>query len=168
MHSHTIDQNMPEPASEHPATTANGINSREVILPSIVEPDGLILRERQLKRPAAHQVLVEIEASGISYAERSMRRGRYPGQPAFPFVPGYDLVGRVIEVGHPADTAWLGQRVAALTKTGGWASHTLLPVSDLLSVPTGIDPAQAEALVVNGLAAWQMLHRVANIQSTLR
>lgn len=164
MHSHTIDKNMPEPASEHPATTANGINSREVILPSIVEPDGLILRERQLKRPAAHQVLVEIEASGISYAERSMRRGRYPGQPAFPFVPGYDLVGRVIEVGHPADTAWLGQRVAALTKTGGWASHTLLPVSDLLSVPTGIDPAQAEALVVNGLAAWQMLHRVANIQ----
>ena len=36
---------------------------------------------------------------GISYAEQAMRRGRYFGQPKFPFVPGYDLVGTVLQVG---------------------------------------------------------------------
>ena len=53
-----------------------------------------------------------------------MRRGRYYGQPAFPFVPGYDLVGTVQATGPGADPDLVGHRVAALTKTGGWASHS--------------------------------------------
>ena len=36
-----------------------------------------------------------MEATGVSFAEQQMRRGRYYDQPPFPFVPGYDLVGTV-------------------------------------------------------------------------
>jgi len=32
-----------------------------------------------------------------------MRRGRYAGQPRFPFVLGYDLAGVVVAVGPPAE-----------------------------------------------------------------
>ena len=90
--------------------------------------------------------------------------GRYPGQPAFPFVPGYDLVGTVSAVGPGTDQSLVGQRVAAMTKTGGWASHALLPAADLVPVPDGADPAEAETLVVNGVTAWQMLHRKAHVR----
>ena len=48
-----------------------------------------------------------------------------PRPAAFPFVPGYDLVGTVPAVGAGVDPALVGTRVAALTKTGGWASHAL-------------------------------------------
>jgi NADPH2:quinone reductase len=58
-----------------------------------------------------------------------------------------------------------GQRVAALTKTGGWASRVLLDAGDLVPVPDGVDAAAAETIVVNGLTAWRMLHRVARVQS---
>jgi NADPH:quinone reductase-like Zn-dependent oxidoreductase len=140
-------------------------NITEVIMPGIVEPEGLIVASRTLNPPAAGQVTVQVEATGISFAEQSMRRGRYYEQPKFPFVPGYDLVGTVVAIGSGVDPSLLGKRVAALTKTGGWASHTSLNATDLLSVPSGIDPAEVETLIVNGITAWQMLHRQARIKS---
>jgi NADPH:quinone reductase-like Zn-dependent oxidoreductase len=146
----------------HSAATAPVI-ATEIVMPGLIEPAGLQTRTRELARPAAGQALVTVEASGVSFAEQSMRRGLYPGAPKFPFVPGYDLVGTVAETGPGVDPALAGQRVAALTKSGGWASHVLLTAADLVPVPDGVDPAAAETLVVNGLTAWQMLHRTARV-----
>ena len=136
----------------------------EAVFPGLVEPAGIELRTRPRPAPDRGQALVTVEASGISFAEQAMRRGRYPGQPKFPFVPGYDLVGTVTGLGPGADPELLGRRVAAMTKTGGWASHALLPAADLVPVPAGLDPGEAETLVVNGVTAWQMLHRQARVR----
>ena len=65
----------------------------------------------------------------------------------------------VTVVGDGVDRALVGTRVAALTKTGGWASAVLLDAADLVPVPAGLDPAEAETVVVNGITAWQMLRR---------
>ncbi|HWG13632.1 MAG TPA: medium chain dehydrogenase/reductase family protein [Streptosporangiaceae bacterium] len=140
------------------------VTATEVVLPGVVEPSGLQLRQRTLPPPAAGQVLVRVEAAGVSFAEQGMRRNRYPGQPKFPFVPGYDLIGVVTATGPDVDRGWTGKRVAALTKTGGWASHALIPAVTLVEVPDGVDPAEAETLVVNGITAWQLLHRSARVQ----
>ncbi|MFG1838921.1 medium chain dehydrogenase/reductase family protein [Micromonospora sp. NPDC049175] len=129
----------------------------EVVLPGVVEPDGLQLRRRAMPVPARGQALVQVEATGISFAEQQMRHDRYPGQPKFPFVPGYDLVGTVRAVGPDADDSLVGTRVAAVTKTGGWASHALVDIDALTPVPAEVDPAAAETVVVNGVTAWQML-----------
>jgi NADPH:quinone reductase-like Zn-dependent oxidoreductase len=137
----------------------------EVVLPGLVEPDGLLVREAAIPTPAAGQVLVRIEASGISFAEQSMRKGRYPGQPKFPFVPGYDLIGTIAAVGAGVDQALIGTRVAAITKTGGWSTHAVVAAEDVIPVPAGLDPAEAETVVVNGVTAWQMLHRTAKVRS---
>jgi NADPH:quinone reductase-like Zn-dependent oxidoreductase len=140
------------------------VTATEVVLPGVVEPEGLQLRRRALPPPAAGQALVRVEASGVSFAERGMRRDRYPGQPKFPFVPGYDLVGVVTAVGPGGDRALIGRRVAALTKIGGWASYTLVSADRLVAVPDGVDAADAETVVVNGITAWQMLHRAAQVR----
>ncbi len=146
--------------SEHSVDT---VTATEVVLPGIVEPDGLQIRTRAVAPPAAGQALVRVEAAGVSFAEQGMRRGRYPGQPKFPFVPGYDLVGTVVAVGADVDSAVVGTRVAAATKTGGWATHALVAAADLVPVPDGLDPADVEAVVVNGITAYQMLHRSARV-----
>src|ERR1700712_2833121 len=109
--------------------------------------------------PTGAQALVAVEATGVSFAEQQMRRGKYYNQPPFPFVPGYDLVGTVTEVGPEVDEALRAQRAAVLTKIGGWAPHAMVDAGDLVPVPAGIDPAAAETVVVNGITAWQMLHR---------
>jgi NADPH:quinone reductase-like Zn-dependent oxidoreductase len=136
----------------------------EVVLPGLVEPSGLQLRQRTLVAPASGQVLVQVEASGVSFAEKGMRRGRYPGQPKFPFVPGYDLVGTVQEVGAGGDRALIGTRVAVATKTGGWATYALVAAADLVPVPPTVDAAEAETVIVNGVTAWQMLFRSAQVK----
>jgi len=137
----------------------------EIVLPGLVDPDGLQVRTAPIPAPADGQVVIRMEATGVSFAEQQMRRGRYYDQPPFPFVPGYDLVGIVEAAGAGTDPALLGQRVAALTKVGGWASHVVVEAADVVPVPAGLDPAEAETVVVNGITAWQMLHRRAHVKS---
>jgi NADPH:quinone reductase-like Zn-dependent oxidoreductase len=136
----------------------------EIVLPGKVEPEGLESRSRTLPAPAAGQVLVRMEATGVSFAEQQMRRGKYYDQPAFPFVPGYDMVGTVTAVGPDVDPNLVGTRVAALTKIGAWSTHMLLDADTVVPVPDGVSAADAETVVVNGITAWQMLHRVARVR----
>nr|WSW48145.1 medium chain dehydrogenase/reductase family protein [Streptomyces sp. NBC_01001] len=137
----------------------------QIVLPGKVEPEGLELHRGPVPVPAAGQVVVAMEATGVSFAEQQMRRGRYYDQPAFPFVPGYDLVGTVLAVGAGVGSGLLGRRVAALTKTGGWASHIALDAADVVEVPDGVSAVDAETAVVNGITAWQMLHRKARVHA---
>lgn len=141
----------------------------EIELPGIGEPESLRPRHRTLPAPGPGEALVRMEATGVSFAEQQMRRGKYYDQPSFPFVPGYDLVGVVEQVG-PADGGGApavrsGQRVAALTKTGGWAERVMLDAGDLVPLPDGLDPVAAETAIVNGATAWRMLHRSARVRS---
>jgi NADPH2:quinone reductase len=136
------------------------VTATEIVLPGKVPSTGLRPTQRSLPAPTAGQALVRVEATAVSFAESAMRRGRYYGQPPFPFVPGYDLVGVVAAVGPGGDRTLIGKRVAALTKTGAWATAVLLPAADLVEVPDGVGADEAETLTVNGLTAYQMLHHV--------
>lgn len=147
-----------------PAAPSTAVPVTEIVLPGKVEPSGLQVRRRNMPGPRAGQALIRVEATGVSFAEQAMRRGRYYGQPPFPFVPGYDVVGTITEVGPGADRSLIGRRVAAVTKVGGWSSQIVLPAANLVDVPDGLDPAAAETAVVNGVTAWQMLHRKAKVQ----
>ncbi|MGW3015315.1 medium chain dehydrogenase/reductase family protein [Streptomyces longwoodensis] len=137
----------------------------EVVLPGTVEPEGLQLRHAAVPSAGPGQVVVRMEATGVSFAEQQMRRGRYYDQPPFPFVPGYDVVGTVIATGPGVPAGLAGTRVAALLKVGGWASHVVVDAADAVPVPDGIGAAQAETLVINGITAWQMLHRTARVRA---
>ena len=110
------------------------MQAREIELPGIGEPETLRLRTRELGEPGPGQALVRVEASGVSFAEQQMRRGKYYDQPTFPFVPGYDLVG---------STRPRGQRVAALTKVGGWADRVILDARTSSRCPTASTPRRS-------------------------
>ncbi|MEU9790583.1 medium chain dehydrogenase/reductase family protein [Streptomyces sparsogenes] len=138
----------------------------EVVLPGTVEPEGLeVRRGGTVPSPGPGQIVIKMEATGVSFAEQQMRRGRYYDQPPFPFVPGYDLVGTVAATGEGVAPATAGTRVAALVKVGGWASHVVVDAADVVEVPDGIGAAEAETLVINGITAWQMLHRKARVRA---
>ncbi|GLY99294.1 medium chain dehydrogenase/reductase family protein [Actinoplanes sp. NBRC 103695] len=139
-------------------------STTEIVLPSKVEPSGLQVRARRLPAPANGQVVLRMDATGVSFAEQQMRRGKYYDQPSFPFVPGYDVVGTVTAVGPDVDAGLIGQRFAAVIKIGGWASHLLVEAADLVPVPSSVPAAAAETVAVNGITAWQMLHRSATVR----
>jgi NADPH:quinone reductase-like Zn-dependent oxidoreductase len=164
----THSPDLPDPRKEGIAVLATpptdpAKSLTEIVIPGIVEPDGLIVNRRPVPIPGRGEALVELLAAGVSFAEQGMRRNRYPGQPKFPFVLGYDLVGTVTAVGPRVDPALVGRRVAAVTRTGSWTTHAVLDARTLVPIPEGLDPAEAETVVVNGITAWQMLHRKARV-----
>ncbi|MFG3224074.1 medium chain dehydrogenase/reductase family protein [Kitasatospora sp. NPDC048194] len=144
-------------------SSAAATPATEVLLPGTVDPGGLQVRTRHLPPPATGRVLLRMDATGVSFAEQQMRRGKYYDQPPFPFVPGYDVVGTVVATGPGVDPALTGRRFAAVTKTGAWASLLHLDAADLVPVPDGVTAAAAETVAVNGVTAWQMLHRTAHV-----
>ena len=136
----------------------------EIVMPREGGPEVLEAHRRDLPSLESGQVMVRVEAAGVSFAEVQMLKGRYFGQPKFPFVPGYDLVGRVEDIGEDVDEGLLGKRVAALTETGAWADRVALDAEKLASVPEDLEPAEAVAAVTNGVTAWQTLHRAAKVR----
>ncbi len=145
-------------------TKTNPTTRTEIVMPRKGGPEVLETHRRELPSPESGQVIVRVEAAGVAFSEVQMLKGRYFGQPKFPFVPGYDLVGRVESVGEAVDGEYTGTRVAALTETGSWADRVVLDAKDVAPVPDGLDPADAVAVVTNGITAWQMLHRAAKVR----
>jgi NADPH2:quinone reductase len=86
-----------------------------------------------------------------------------------PFTLGEDIVGVVDKLGEGVSTLEPGQTVAGGTFClgigGGYAESICLPASELVPVPSGVDPAEAVCLVVNYLTAYSELHRVANVKN---
>src|SRR5215813_4327548 len=83
------------------------------------------LRELPTPEPAAGQVRIAVEAFGLNYADVSAREGTYMDAPPIPCVIGYEVVGRIDAIGRGV-TGWAeGQRVAALTRFGGYATSAV-------------------------------------------
>lgn len=117
-------------------------------------------REVTLAPPGPGEARVAIEAAGVAFADIVMRTGLYPGVKA-PVTPGYDLVGRIEALGSGVEGFAVGQRVAALTVTGSYATRRNIEARFLVAAPEDTPAEALVAGVLNGLTAWQMFHRVA-------
>ena len=126
-------------------------------------PGVLSPHQAAMPHPGPHDVVVEIEAAGVAFADIVMREGLYPDAPPFPFVPGYDCIGHIVALGDSVSDLSIGDRVGALTRTGSYASHIALPASRVARCPAKVDAAQAVSLILNYLTAWQMLTRTARV-----
>jgi NADPH:quinone reductase-like Zn-dependent oxidoreductase len=141
---------------------------RHVVIQHTGGPEVLQLVEDDLPVPGSGQARVKILAADVSFSDVNVRRGRYPGAPKPPFTPGYAMVGVVDQLGPDASGLAEGQPVAALTFYGSYSQYLCLPVSALVPMPQGLDPAEAVCLVLNYISAYQMLHRVAHVTRSER
>jgi len=133
-------------------------------------PDVLQVVEEDCPEPQSGEVRVKVLAAGVSaYDLMSRSSGLFPGTPRVPFTLGVDIVGIADKLGKGVSTIEPGQMVAGATFSiggiGGYAEFVCLPTSELVPVPSGVDPAEAVCLVANYLTAHQALHQTAKVQS---
>jgi NADPH:quinone reductase-like Zn-dependent oxidoreductase len=136
-----------------------------IVITAIGGPEVLKWVEEDAPFPGPGQVRVRVLSAGVAYADILMRRGLYPGAPKLPLTPGYDIVGEIDSLGDGVSGFRPGQHVAALTMIGGYSRFLLIPAAQIVSVPGELDPAEAVALVLNYVTAYQMLYRIAKIRS---
>ena len=133
-------------------------------------PDVLQVVEEDLPEPGAGEVRVKVLAAGVSAFDLIYRRWAHlPGSPRVPFTLGEDIVGTVDKLGTGVSSLDPGQMVAGgtgfLVVGGGYAEYICLPAGDLVSVPSGVDPAEAVCVGVNYLTAHLHLHRIGRVRS---
>ena len=89
-----------------------------------------------IERPKSNEVVIESEAFGLNYADVMARRGLYREAPPMPCVVGYELVGKIIEIGKDVKPELLGKRVVAFCRFGGYAKkvvtqeHAVVEIQD--------------------------------------
>jgi NADPH2:quinone reductase len=110
-------------------------------------PEVLRLRELPTPEPAAGEILIRVTRAGINFADTHTRTNSYVQKATLPLVPGGEVAG------IRQDT---GQRVVALTGTGGYAEFATAPEQHVFPLPEGIDDGTALAMVVQGTTAWHL------------
>jgi len=124
--------------------------------------DALQLRECPIPEPGPGEVLIEVEACGVNYADGIIRMGLYASAKklhGYPITPGFEVAGRVAQTGADV-TAWRpGDKVIGLTLFNGYTSHLKLPAEGVFATPTNLSFAQAATVPTVFLTAWWMIHR---------
>jgi NADPH2:quinone reductase len=103
----------------------------------------LRLGEMPIPAPGPGEVLVEVKAAGLNFADSLMCAGKYQVKPPLPFVPGLELAGRVAAIGAGVDNLRSGQRVMAVVDHGAFAAQALCKASDVFPIPDGLDFPEA-------------------------
>jgi NADPH:quinone reductase-like Zn-dependent oxidoreductase len=129
-------------------------------------PEGFELVESPMPAAGKGEVRVRVLAASVQFTDVLLRKGKYPDlDQKPPLVLGYDVVGQIDQLGPGVPSSWLGERVADLTMTGSYVTHRTLRLDRVVRVPPGVDAAEAVALVLSWVTAWQLLHREARGRS---
>ena len=136
----------------------------QVIVTHYGGPEVITVVEQECPAPLYGEVRVKVLAAGVSLPDVLAREGVHPETPRVPYTPGWDLVGIVDEIGEGVSGVETGQTVAAMPISGCYAQNICLPQRKLIPVPAGLDPAEAVAVVLNYITAYQMLHRSAKVK----
>lgn len=119
-------------------------------------------RKTRMPEPGPGHALIKTEVFGLNFAEVLARKGMYPDSPPLPFVPGYEVVGEVVQVGEGVSTEWVGKRVASMLRFGGYSEYCVAPEIGMAEIGPEMDAGKAAALCVQYTTAWhcamQCLH----------
>jgi len=122
-----------------------------------------ILRLDEFEAPALRpeQARIRVHAAGINFADTLMVAGKYQIKPPFPFTPGLEVGGEVIEVGAAVQHLRAGQRVlAVLRRGGGYADEAMVDAACVVPIPDGLDYVTAAAFpVAYGTSHLALTHR---------
>ena len=131
-------------------------------------PEVLVERQVGVPEPGAGEVRIAVRASGVNFADLLQRLGLYGSAPRPPYVPGFEVAGKVDAVGAGVDRLSVGDRVVALTRFGGYAERVCAAEAVALEIPDEVGYEDAAALPVNYLTAWICMFTMGNLRAKQR
>lgn len=138
---------------------------RQVWIPRPGPPEVLEVREAPDPSPGRGEVRIRATAVGVNFADVMARLGLYPDAPPLPCVVGYEAAGRIDALGPGVTGLAEGQRVAAVTRFGGYADVLVVPADQVAPIGERLSDEQAAAAPVQYLTAWLMLVVLAGVRS---
>ncbi len=141
---------------------------KAIVIENYGEPAELVEKDLPVPQPAADEVLVQIKATSVNPIDWKVRRGYMKSQSSweFPVVLGWDLAGVITKVGTNVHDFQVGDEVFARPDgpylngdgtRGTYAEYAVVKANQLVLKPAQLSFAEAAAIPLAGLTAWQVL-----------
>lgn len=138
---------------------------RAVTFDSYGGPEVLRVTDVPLPEIGRDNVLVAVQAAGVSHADVMQRQGSYPPPPGASPILGLEVAGTVAASGS-AVTRWKkGDRVCALLSGGGYAEYAAVPAGQVLPIPDGWSAVEAATLPENAFTVYDNLFTRARLRA---
>ena len=115
--------------------------------------------------PGPGEVLIDVAASAVNRADLLQAAGHYPPPPGASPILGMECSGVVAELGRGVIDWRVGDEVCALLAGGGYATRVVVPASQVLPVPAGVDLVSAAALPEVTCTVWSNLVMTAGLSA---
>lgn len=125
----------------------------------------LRIEERPDPQPNSGEVLINVRAAGLNFADILARQGLYPDGPKKPCVMGYEMAGIVEAAGDGVDQSLLGKSVVAMTRFGGQSEKVAVRADQMFAKPESLSFEEAAAIPVNYLTAYALLVVMGGLRS---
>src|SRR6516165_9488442 len=124
-------------------------------------PDVLRLENIPPRALRPGEVRIRVRAAGVNFADSLMVGGTYQVKPPFPFTPGLEAAGEIVETGSTVDGLLVGQQVLAVLRNGGgYAEEIVLDATSVVPIPEAMDFVTAAAFpVAYGTSHFALTHR---------
>lgn len=125
-----------------------------------------VLNFIDIERPVIgdQEVLVEVKAIGVNYADTARREGKYVVPTKLPFIPGAEVAGEVVAVGKDVKRLKPGMRVVSLIESGAYAQFVSVHERVLTEIPNGVEYSDAVALPLQGQTAYHILKTMGRLE----
>src|SRR5215468_3926513 len=110
--------------------------------------EDLTIEEVPAPAPAVDEVLIDVRATSVNYADSIMVAGKYQTRPPFPFSPGLETAGIVARCGAAVTRFRPGDRVMATLAYGGLAEQAVAKEAETFAVPPGMPFEEAGAFPI--------------------
>jgi NADPH2:quinone reductase len=115
--------------------------------------DDLKLEDIAPPVPGPGQLLIDVKATGVNYADSIMVAGKYQTRPPFPFSPGLETAGVVARCGEGVTRFKPGDRVMAILAYGGFAEQAVADEPETFAIPDAMPFDEAGAFPIAYLSS---------------
>lgn len=133
---------------------------KAVLCKSFGAPDQLMVEDLESPPVKRGEVKIRVRACSVNFPDALMIQGLYQLKPPFPFSPGLEVAGDIIEVGQGVDAERVSQRIMATMMFGGFAEEVVVPQSSALPMPENMSYERGAGFaLVYGTAHVALSHR---------
>jgi NADPH:quinone reductase-like Zn-dependent oxidoreductase len=115
--------------------------------------------------PKSGELIIDVKAAGLNFADILARKGQYPDGPSKPCVMGYEVSGTVKEVGEEIKDEWVGEEVVTTTRFGGQAEQVAVTPKQVFKKPERLSFVDAAAIPVNYITALLLIEVMGSLQA---
>lgn len=139
----------------------------QIVITEFGDAEVLATQTTSTPTPQAGEVLVKVAYSGVNPIDVKTRAGlgwaAAQNEDNLPWVPGYDISGKVVSCGEGASRFTEGDEVAGFigfpVRGGGYSQYVCVPESELSHVPNTVTLEAAAVLPLAGQTAAQALSK---------